>query len=75
MELKCAAQLPQGGARLVFRIGVGSNTPRGPVEHDFSEQNCAGLPRGEEEWDFAGAVEASGTFTVQLEVLPCDAEP
>merc|ERR1719515_251026 len=74
VELKCAVQLPQGAARMVFSIGVGSNAPRGPVQHDFSEQSCAGLPKDEAEWDFANAVEASGTFAVRLEVTPCDAE-
>jgi hypothetical protein len=74
VDLKCAVQLPQGAARVVFSIGVGSNAPRGPVQHDFSEQSCAGLPKDEAEWDFADAVETSGTFAVRLEVMPRDAE-
>lgn len=75
VELKCATQLPQGAARIVFNVGVGGEAPRGPVEHDFSEQSCAGLPKGEEEWDFGGAVDAYGTFGVRLEVAAVDAEP
>merc|ERR1719324_1687730 len=46
VELKCVAQLPQGAARVVFSIGVGSNAPRGPVQHDFSEQSWAPQGRG-----------------------------
>eukprot|EP00811_Abedinium_folium_P006272 NODE_15773_length_1031_cov_4.138274.p1 GENE.NODE_15773_length_1031_cov_4.138274~~NODE_15773_length_1031_cov_4.138274.p1 ORF type:complete len:249 (+),score=45.53 NODE_15773_length_1031_cov_4.138274:128-874(+) len=73
VALKCEEELHPSVPVLRFRISVGSGDklqpPRGPVAHDFSKQNCGGLPRDEEEWIFSSSVE-DGLFVVSLEVQP-----
>jgi len=74
VTVKCEADLTQLTTPLQFRIyvGAGANrqTPRGPVEHDFSASAVCTLPKDVEEWDFSEARDAvSSTFVVGLEVL------
>jgi len=72
VQLKCdASDLPQdANTRIQYSVRVGGERFRGPKEHDFREAMVCGLPRGQEDWNFAEAEDvASRTFTVHLEVL------
>lgn len=56
---------------LRFCISVGGGSPRGPVEHDFSDSAVGGLAKNDGQFDFSSAVDpTSSTFLVLLEVLP-----
>jgi len=71
--LKCDSELPEIFPNLTFRIGVGSGNTlqatRGPVSHNFKEQSCGGLLKGDEEWHFNTAVDASRTFIITIGVF------
>jgi len=74
VTIKCEADLNTGSTPLQFRVytgtGASKQTPRGPVEHDFSESAVCTLPRNIEEWDFEQVKDKdSSTFVVGLEVL------
>lgn len=73
VELKFVEGVASAPA-LRFRVSVGQEQPRGPVECDFGSGTVWGLPKGIEDFDFASAVEASSsTFVVSLEIIPRDA--
>lgn len=83
VQLKCEAALGKtAGGALSLRVAIGNGRggrdaalepARGPVRHDFSESGVCGLPKHQEEWNFARVVdEASQTFAVVLEFLPQD---
>jgi len=56
--------------KLRFLISVGGSSPRGPVDHDFSDNTMGGLVNDNCWFDFASAVEPnSSTILVSLEVL------
>eukprot|EP00930_Biecheleria_cincta_P063201 TRINITY_DN48706_c0_g1_i1.p1 TRINITY_DN48706_c0_g1~~TRINITY_DN48706_c0_g1_i1.p1 ORF type:complete len:439 (+),score=32.96 TRINITY_DN48706_c0_g1_i1:91-1407(+) len=59
ISLKCDSPPESESMREIrFFIGDGrSETPRGPVLHDFSESGVCSLPRDKEEWDFTKAVD------------------
>jgi len=72
VQLKCeASDLPQdANTRIRFSVRVGWERFRGPNEHDFRQAMVCGLPKDQEDWNFAEAEDiASRTFTVHLEVL------
>lgn len=57
-------------ATLRYRLSIGSQPPRGPVDHDFLSSAVSGLPQEEEEWDFSKVVDSeSMTFVVCLEMM------
>jgi len=71
VQLKCdASDLPQdANTRIQYSVRVGGERFRGPKEHDFRQAMVCGLPRDQEDWNFAEAEDvASRTFTVHLEV-------
>jgi hypothetical protein len=78
IELKCEGSFGDGAdARATYRLSIGSGNSkdlakqqnfRGPVSHNFANGAVSGLKKGEEDWDFAAAVdEASLVFVVHLE--------
>jgi len=74
IQFKCSKLLPKEIANVSFKFSIGSGTnkqtPRGPVNHNFSTHLVTGLPEDEEEWDFNQAVEKNkGTFDVVLELI------
>ena len=72
VQLKCeASDLPQdANTRIQYSVRVGWERFRGPKEHDFRQAMVCGLPKNQEDWNFAEAEDvASRTFTVHLEVL------
>ena len=72
VQLKCeASDLPQdSNTRIWYSVRVGWERFRGPKEHDFRQAMVCGLPKDQEDWNFAEAEDvASRTFTVHLEVL------
>jgi len=72
VQLKCeASDLPQdANTRIRYSVRVGWERFRGPNEHDFRQAMVCGLPKDQEDWNFAEAEDiASRTFTVHLEVL------
>jgi len=72
VQLKCdASDLPQdANTKIQYSVRVGWERFRGPKEHDFRQAMVCGLPRDQEDWNFAEAEDvASRTFTVHLEVL------
>jgi len=72
VQLKCdASDLPQdANTRIQHSVRVGWERFRGPKEHDFRQAMVCGLPRDQEDWNFAEAEDvASRTFSVHLEVL------
>eukprot|EP00747_Dinoflagellata_sp_TGD_P072269 gnl/TRDRNA2_/TRDRNA2_157408_c4_seq5.p1 gnl/TRDRNA2_/TRDRNA2_157408_c4~~gnl/TRDRNA2_/TRDRNA2_157408_c4_seq5.p1 ORF type:complete len:274 (-),score=42.22 gnl/TRDRNA2_/TRDRNA2_157408_c4_seq5:136-876(-) len=78
LELRCLSKVDTGsGLTVKFRVAIGSGSDlstqeafRGPVRHDFAEKPICGLPEGQEEWDFARAVDQeTQTFTICLENL------
>mmetsp|Transcript_8945 Transcript_8945/g.26295 ORF Transcript_8945/g.26295 Transcript_8945/m.26295 type:complete len:432 (+) Transcript_8945:68-1363(+) len=77
VELRCLDEVDTAMKPVVtfrFSVGSGNDTskhepPRGPVRHDFTTRAICGLPAGQDEWDFAKAVdEATQTFVVCLEI-------
>jgi len=74
VELKCEARLSASVPDVVFHIGVGIGSKqqplRGPVTANFLDRTCGGLPKGEEEWDFASSIDETRTFLVFLEIAP-----
>jgi len=71
VQLKCEAELLEAAANVSFRIHVGKQPPRGPVQHNFLHSAVCGLPKEIEEWDFGAAVDnESMTFVVCLEIIP-----
>jgi len=75
VQLKCEAELSEAIANVSFRISIGSGenvqAPRGPVLHNFSSSAVCGLPKEQEEWDFAAVIDQdSMTFVVCLEIVP-----
>jgi len=70
VQLKC-----EGGfsSEVGFHISIGSDNEkkytRGPVRHDFSQRVVAGLPKGNDEWDFFKAIDPqSDTFIIIIEI-------
>jgi len=77
VQLKCeASDLPQDAStKIQYALRVGWGRLRGPNEHDFQQAMVCGLPRDQEDWNFAEAEDAaSRTFTVHLEVLHISAQ-
>jgi len=74
IELKCESILSQDVDAVTFCIGIGigskQQTTRGPVSVNFLENTCGGLPKAEEEWEFAHAIDDSRTFLVYVELEP-----
>jgi len=74
IELKCESVLSQDVDEVTFCIGIGigskQQTTRGPVSVNFLEHTCGGLPKAEEEWEFASAIDDSRTFLVFVELSP-----
>merc|ERR1712003_52743 len=70
VELRCLDKVEAAAAPVAaFRIAVGSEQPRGPVTHDFSEHAICGLAEDEKEWNFAQHVDQqTATFRVVLEI-------
>lgn len=66
--LKCEADIREV-ATLKFRLFVGSQAPRGPVTHDFSQSAVKGLPKELETWDLDPSV-TNGHFVVGAEIIP-----
>jgi len=72
IELKCESRLSQDVDEVTFRVGIGNKeqTTRGPVSVNFLQSTCGGLPKAEEEWQFAPAIDDSRTFLVYVELEP-----
>jgi len=57
--------------KVSFSMSAGSEKMRGVVVHDFSNGVMCGLPSGEDEWDFAAAVDGgSQKIAIHLEIAP-----
>eukprot|EP00746_Dinoflagellata_sp_MGD_P008652 gnl/MRDRNA2_/MRDRNA2_117336_c0_seq1.p1 gnl/MRDRNA2_/MRDRNA2_117336_c0~~gnl/MRDRNA2_/MRDRNA2_117336_c0_seq1.p1 ORF type:complete len:437 (+),score=76.35 gnl/MRDRNA2_/MRDRNA2_117336_c0_seq1:83-1312(+) len=67
--LKCEADLQEGCGNLRFRLFVGSQAPRGPVTHDFSQSAVKGLPKELETWDLNSSVK-NGYVVLGAEIIP-----
>jgi hypothetical protein len=70
--LKCEADLQEGCGNLRFRLFVGSQAPRGPVTHDFSQSAVKGLPKDLETWDLLASVK-NGHVVLGAEIIPMGA--
>jgi hypothetical protein len=78
IELKCEAQRPSDASDIIFRMGIGrgehKQPTRGTVAYNFADGgSCCGLPKSQEEWNFAQAVDSTRTFLVVLEIMGCEA--
>merc|ERR1712032_1096839 len=74
VQLKCHADGSVNLSTLSFRVSLGaddgSQAPREPVTHDFSDTSVWNMPK-DEQWDFRSAVDpVSMTFLVRLEIAP-----
>jgi hypothetical protein len=74
IELKCESVLSQDVDEVTFRFGIGiestQQSTRGPVSVNFVTNTCGGLPKAEEEWEFASAIDDTRTFLVFVELAP-----
>jgi len=76
VSLKCKDVQSAAGVDVVFRIGMGgqyaSESPRGPVRHDFgSGSTIRGLSAVDENWTLKDTVdEATRTVSVRVEIAP-----
>jgi len=73
MQLKCEADLDKKAGTLLFRLYVGSQEPRGPVTHDFSQSAVKGLPQDLETWDLTRSIVTEGSspyFVIGAEIIP-----
>lgn len=72
VELKLVDLGPFPAPTLRFRISVGKQLPRGPVEHNFNNSPVGGSAAPDlQGFNFSSSVDAqSSTFLVSLEILP-----
>lgn len=68
LELKCEEDLTNNTSMVNFKFFVGSQPPRGPVNHNFSQSAVSGLPKKLETWDLTRSV-SGGRFTVGAEFI------
>jgi len=68
LELKCEEGQDVIG-KTHFCIWVGDQPPRGPVQHNFSEDVVGRLPRDNEIWDLKKVPEGSLVFGVDIWVF------
>jgi len=71
IQLKCEDTLMEEALQrtaLTFRLAVGQMPWRAHVRHDFAGASAAGLPAGQQEWNFRKAADPSSqTITISLE--------
>jgi len=72
IQLRCNdSDSASDAPKVSFSMSSGSEKMRGCVTHDFSQGVVCGLPSGEDEWDFAAAIDSgSQKIAIHLEIMP-----